>query len=580
MPIKVLSDLVVAQIAAGEVVERPASVVKELLENALDAGATHIQVSTVDGGRRMLRISDNGSGIREAEIELAFARHATSKLQRAEDLEHLHTLGFRGEALCSIAAVSQVTCITRHQDEAHGTKIVIEGGQVISKQVTGAPSGTILTIENLFYNVPARLKFLKKDATEKRQIAHVVTMMAMAYPHVRFILEQDNRESFRSAGTGNLEDVLVAAYGVEDVRQMLPVKFSAGGIHIGGYTSSEALWRTDRSRINVFINGRVVQDNNLTYAVTQAYQTIFQQGQYPVSVLSLEMPPEDVDVNVHPTKAEVRFRDPSTIFAAVQRAVRETIVGTQGLPLISSDGPRGFSNFPAARQQPITNLLDTTSDYTPPPPRIDTSAASDTDDYAHIPEGHGQPENPRTLPMLRVVGQVGARYIIAEGPAGVYLVDQHNAHARVLYAQIKQQMAHEGIRQTDDITGTVTFSTTQAALFEQGALILKTLGIEIELFGPNTFRTLAAPAMLEGIDTQTLLTALLPEFQNPDPQEAMLRSLCRLAAVRAGQVLSTEQMQALIRQLERTPDPFTSPDGSQTVLHFSSDQLMREFRAR
>lgn len=576
MSIEVLSDLVVAQIAAGEVVERPASVVKELIENALDAGATYILVATSGGGQKMLRISDNGSGIRADEVQLAFARHATSKLRTADDLNQLHTLGFRGEALCSISAVSQVTCTTRFTDETHGTKLIIEGGTIVSRQSVGAPAGTILSIENLFYNVPARLKFLKKDATERRQIAQVVTQMAMAYPAVRFVLEQDGRESFRSPGTGKLEDVIIAAYGVEDAKHMLAVESETAGVHVYGLTSSADLWRTDRSRINLFVNGRVIQDSNLSFAVTQAYQGVFQQGQFPVSALMIELAPEDVDVNVHPTKAEVRFRDPNILFSAVQRAVRNAINRTDA-PIHYPQGPRPLGGLSAPRPQ---QQLSLGVDDSPAPNVARITLQAEEDEYAQIPEGIGAPDNPRTLPVLRVVGQVGARYIIAEGPAGVYLIDQHSAHSRILYTQIKSQFTAGTLKQVETIPGTIVLNSAQAGKLEQASPLLATLGIEVEAFGPNTFRVVKAPSMLDGFDSGSILNAILPDLAAEDPQESAIRSICRLAAVKAGQVLDNTQMQALIRQLERTPDPFTSPDGTPTLLHLSSDQLVREFRGR
>jgi DNA mismatch repair protein MutL len=579
MSIQVLADLVVAQIAAGEVVERPASVVKELVENALDAGATYIQVTTSGGGQKLLRISDNGSGIRSSEVELAFARHATSKLRTADDLNHLHTLGFRGEALCSIAAVAQVTCTTRSIDEKHGTRLTIEGGTVVGRQSIGAPSGTVLSIENLFYNVPARLKFLKKDATERRQIAQTVMQMAMAYPGVRFVLEQDGREVFRSPGTGKLEDIVVAAYGVDDAKNLLPVASETGGVHVIGLTSDASLWRTDRSRINLFVNGRIIQDNNLTYAVSQAYQGVFQQGQYPVSVLMIDLAPEEVDVNVHPTKAEVRFRDPSIVFSAVQRAVRDAINQT-GVPVSYQSGPRILGGLSGPRPQPTLNFGVDDSPTANVARVMEEGPQTEQDEYAHIPEGVGIPANPRTLPVLRVVGQVGARYIIAEGPAGVYLIDQHSAHSRVLYTQVMAQLASGTLKQADTIPGAVVLNGAQSRILDQALLLLATLGIEIDSFGPNTFRVIRAPSILEGFDSDSILNTVLADLAADNPQDAVVIGLCRLAAVKAGQVLENSQMQALVRQLERTPDPFTSPDGTPTLLHLSSDQLLREFRGR
>ena len=292
----------------------------------------------------------------------------------------------------------------------------------------------------------------------------------------------------------------------------------------------------------------------------------------------IELAPEEVDVNVHPTKAEVRFRDPNKVFSAVQRAVRDAI-NQSGPPISYQSGPRALGGLSAPRPQPMLNLG---MDASPAPnvARVVPDEPRADDEYAHIPEGAGLPENPRTLPVLRVVGQVGARYIIAEGPAGVYLIDQHSAHSRILYTQFKAQFVSGALKQLDNIPGAVVLNGGQARTLEQAALLLTTLGVEIEAFGPNTFRVVKAPSILEGFDADAILNSALADLQADEPQEAVMRGFCRLAAVKAGQVLDNKQMQALVRQLERTPDPFSSPDGTPTLLHLSSDQLLREFRNR
>jgi DNA mismatch repair protein MutL len=345
MTIHVLSEIVAAQIAAGEVVERPASVVKELVENALDAGAQDIRVEIEGGGRQLIRISDDGHGIASEQVATAFQRHATSKITAIADLDTLATLGFRGEALHSIASVSRVTVTTRHRDETAGTRLRIEGGETLEQRPIGAPPGTVIAIADLFYNTPARLKFLKSETTERRHITTMVTNYAMAYPGVSFTLIHDGRETFRTYGTGELGDVLQKALGADIFRHMLPVtpqppkRPDLPPIEVHGFTSSPDQSRANRSHITLFVNGRAIKDTSLAYAVTQAYHTLMPKGRYPIAVLMIDMPPAEVDVNVHPTKAEVRFRSPDIIFSAVQRAVRSAVIGQSPAPTIRSLNP-------------------------------------------------------------------------------------------------------------------------------------------------------------------------------------------------------------------------------------------------
>lgn len=436
--IEILPDDIISQIAAGEVVERPASVVKELLENALDAGAQNIHVEVVSGGRKRIRISDDGEGIFADEVELAVTRHATSKLRNADDLQHIRTLGFRGEALSSVAAVSHLTLITRHRNEDIGTQIRIEGGKIASNKSIGTPAGTVITVENLFFNTPARLKFLKSENTEKRHISNIITNYAMAYPAVRFVLVQDGRENFRSAGRGQLADVVVKVLGLEYFKEMLEIsgeeriRETGGFIVVSGFVSQPSLHRKDRTRITLFVNGRAIQDSRLTYAVTQAYHTLIEKGRHPFAVLMLEVPPDFVDVNVHPTKAEVRFQDTNVVFSAIQRTVRQAVLGYKQAERHENYGQfseeqRGWA-IPYDRKRQMD--MDLSSEDEGSLPKFQAHQASDP---TEIPDGMGRPEKPRTLPLLRVVGQVGAAYIIAEGPAGMYLIDQHAAHTRILY---------------------------------------------------------------------------------------------------------------------------------------------------
>ena len=340
MPIKILDKETVAQIAAGEVVERPASVVKELVENALDAGATHIEVEVRGGGVGLIRVTDDGSGIESEEVALAFERHATSKINSPQDLPHITSLGFRGEALPSIAAVAGVEVLTRAEGEAAGTFLNLEGGKAISQQRQSRNKGTTVTVKNLFRRVPARLKFLKSTATEGSRIADVVSQYALAYPEVAFRLSADGKEKLRTSGTGRLLDSVIEVYGAEMAGKMLSVGEAGGAggpaspVKVAGMVGAPELGRAGRGYLSFFVNRRWVSSRSLAYAVEEAYQGLLMAGKHPVAVLTIPLPPPEVDVNIPPAKSEVKFLNESEVFRAVQRAVRQALVTEMPVPKI------------------------------------------------------------------------------------------------------------------------------------------------------------------------------------------------------------------------------------------------------
>jgi DNA mismatch repair protein MutL len=607
MAIEILSKLVIDQIAAGEVVERPTSVVKELLENALDAEARTVRVSIQEGGQKLMRISDDGLGIPASDVEMAFMRHATSKLRGIDDLQTIHTLGFRGEALASIAAVSHVQVMTRHHEEETGTRLLLEGGEITLRQTVGTPIGTVISVENLFFNTPARLKFQKKEATERRQIASLVTHYAMAYPHVRFILDQDNREVFRSSGSGQLADVVVKSLGLDSFKRMVEVYGEHEDIRVIGYTSTPDFYRSDRGRITLFVNGRYVQDSSLNYAVVQAYHTLMATGRYPISILLIDLPSQEVDVNVHPTKAEVRFRDPNRVFSAVQRAVRQSVIGLSQTPYFKSTRPNGNAgdvNSPWSFETDA-EAIEPGSGQLSMPLGMNGSGryASQTDsrrerrvaqrnaqneddelDLSGIPVGAGSILKPRTLPVLRVVGQVGAMYIVAEGPAGMYLIDQHAAHERILYEQVLEEFnQQQPMAQFTLDAQTIDLAPAEARLVEEHQEALANAGFLLEPFGMNTFLIRSIPAMLAKQDPVESIAGIIDDLELAKQpgmkaiEDQLIRYVCKRAAVKAGQILSIDEMQSLIRQLERCEAPHTCPHGRPTMLHMSGDQLAREF---
>ncbi len=569
MPIIVLPDEVAIKIAAGEVVERPASVVKELVENAIDAGAKTIKMEMRQGGRQTMRVADDGAGIPAAEVELAFARHSTSKLSRAADLDHIATLGFRGEALASIAAVARVTILTRTQGEDKGTLMRLEGGKVVRRESQGAPQGTIVTVENLFYNVPARLKFLRQAVTEAGHIADLVTHYALAYPHLRFQLIKDGRLSFQSTGSGELLDVLIQVYGLEIAQQMLQVASDQQpGVQVEGYVSPPALHRSGRGYLTFFVNRRRVQDRLLGKAVLEAYHTLLPKDRYPLVILNVGVDCDQVDVNVHPTKSEIRFLKPNDVFSAVQRTVRRALTEGTPIPMVS-----------VPRARPETTRF---RDFERGPKSPGGQLALELQRTADLPAPQALPTK---LPMLRVLGQIWQTYITAEGPDGLYLIDQHAAHERVLYERLKAERARREVSNQQLLTPlTLDLPPRQAAILSSRLEELAELGFEIEPFGGETFLVRAVPAMLVEGDIAQTVADIVDELAEGGQVEALeekaLITLVCHSAVRAGKVLALEEMRDLIRQLEETDQPRTCPHGRPTMIHLSADNLARQFGRR
>lgn len=573
MPIRVLSPDVASKIAAGEVVERPASVVKELLENSLDAGATQIAVEVQGGGVRLIRVVDNGAGIPPEEVDLAFERFATSKVSTADDLEGISSLGFRGEALPSIAAVSEVTMVTRSKDELSGILVNIKDGAILEKAKRGCPIGTTVTVRNLFRNVPARLKFLKSTSTENGHISNLVAQYSLAFPEVRFTLLIDGRTAFRSTGSGNLREVLGAVYGLDVAKVMLQIESKEGADplqpSVKGFVSPINLTRASRSYMSFFVNRRWVQNRMLSYALEEAYQGLLMVGRHPIAVINVSLSPQELDVNVHPTKNEVRFCNERDIFAAVQKAVRNTLTAQAPMPTLDTlSGP----------PQPVVGSQAE---------RLPTFAARPEEVVTRTPIAT-PPQSPepvaKSLPILRVVGQLANTYVIAEGPDGMYLIDQHAAHERVLFEKIRNERSRRAV----EVQGllqpvTVELSVRQQELLELQSEALSEYGFGIEHFGERTYLVRSVPAVLRGQNVaQSLVEVLdfLAEGEKGDRREEIAISLACHGAVRAGQALNHEEMRDLIRQLEQASQPRTCPHGRPTMIHLSSLQLEKGFGRR
>ena len=581
MTIRVLSSEVSSQIAAGEVVERPASVVKELLENALDAGAKSVTVNIAAAGRTLIQVADDGAGIPADELVLAVERHATSKLVSAADLFRITTLGFRGEALASIGSVSHMTITSHSAGSPAGARLRVEGGIIGRLEITGAPVGTVVSVEELFYNVPARLKFLKQDGTERRAIDALLTRYALAYPHVHFKLSEGNSASLQTSGDGDRRAILAALYGVDTARQMLDVLAEEEGFKLSGFISPTAMTRSNRKEITFFVNGRWVQDTPLSAALLQAYHTLLMVGRYPLATIFLEIPPEEVDVNVHPAKAEVRFRNPDKAFSFVQRATRRALLAYAPVPQMATQNLWGSASSQPRTIDPLWGLAHEESRGKSRESGVENGLPGSQ----QLITDTSQLTTPNlAVPLLRLIGQIGATYLVAEGPDGLYLIDQHAAHERVLFEKLMAQHERKNIPSQALLTpAVVELQPASAHLLTEQLPLLEHFGFTIEPFGSNAFQVRAMPSLFAKSDPAAALRAIVEDFEEDEtPLQNELEAkiagrVCKRLAVKAGQVLSPDEQRALLDNLEICASPRTCPHGRPTMIHLSVDTLERQF---
>jgi DNA mismatch repair protein MutL len=588
MTIRVLPLEVASQIAAGEVVERPASVVKELLENSLDAGAKSVVVKISGAGRTLIQVADDGSGIPAGELRLAVERHATSKLVSADDLFCIATLGFRGEALASIGSVSRMTITSRTSEYSAGARLHVEGGTISRLEEVGAPIGTVVSVEELFYNVPARLKFLKQDMTERRAIDTLVARYALAYAHVRIKLSEGNTPSLQTSGDGDRRAILAALYGVDTARQMLDMVAEEDGFKLSGFISPTMLTRSNRKEITFFVNGRWVQDTPLIAALLQAYHTLLMVGRYPLATMFLEVPPEEVDVNVHPAKAEVRFRNPDKVFSFVQRSTRRAILAFTPVPQVATQNLWGRGASEAGTIDPGWSLGHDESNVESRISGSEGDAANPLTATTDAPQ-FAVP-NPQftnailSVPLLRLIGQIGATYLVAEGPDGLYLIDQHAAHERVLFEKLMAQHDQKTISSQALLEPAVVhLHPASAKLLEDQLPVLQHFGFHVEPFGQNSYQVRAMPTLFAKSDPAAALHALVEDFEEDetplqDELEAKIAGrVCKRLAVKAGQVLTPDEQRGLLNDLETCTSPRTCPHGRPTMIHLSVDTLERQF---
>ncbi len=594
MPIRQLSPEVVRYIAAGEVVERPASVVKELVENAFDAGATSVRVAIQRGGLGAIRVTDDGGGIPADELELAVTRHATSKLATADDLVHVATLGFRGEALASIGAVSHLEILSRPPAAATGARLRMVGGEITDQGATGGPAGTTITVRNLFYNVPARAAFQKSPTTEARHIITALGALALVRPDVALSLTNNGRDALQAPGTGDLLDAIAAVYGPEVAGRLVPLPaLDERGRAVSGFTALPDEHRANRQYLAFLVNGRWVRSPFLAHAVAEAYRAMLPGGRHPVAVIRLDVPPEDVDVNVHPTKAEVRLRNERLVYGLVQRAIREALTAQDRatVPQWSDWSPDpvptagGGSASPPGPLSPMQRGGEGAA--APFGAALASAAGAVRTEATADEEPPLLPDEAAHQDRLQVLGQIAKTYIVAVGGTGLYLIDQHSAHERVLYEQLLREAADpvasgERNRQLLLAPEVVSMSPTQHAWLEEHGEVLAELGFGLEPFGGQSWLVRAVPATLAqvshtGTIAEVIDGALGREYGDGPMADRTRWSVACHGAVKAGDMLTAAEMAEIIRQLEACDLGRTCPHGRPTMIHLSQDQLAREF---
>ncbi len=649
--IRVLSDQVANQIAAGEVVDRPASVVKELLENALDAGATRIRIEVEAGGRRLIRVADDGCGMSRDDALLAFERHATSKIRTSDDLLQIATLGFRGEALPSIASISRLELTTRPADQPTGTRVEIAGGKVLAVEDAGGPSGTTLAVRDLFFNTPARRKFLRAEMTELAHVTALATHYALAHPEMHFELHSATHALLTAPPVRELSERIYQIFGRDTLDQLLPLaaerRFEHAGLpepppwrrdedyrppdpgflRVSGFVSKPALQKLNRNSIYIFVNQRLIRDRLVLHAIIEAYRNIIPPTSFPVLLLFLEMPPHEVDVNVHPAKTEVRFRQQSLVHDFVRESIRTALMKAR--PAASfvealTASPRassslvpevGESEMPGSEPSPQVEDVETFALRAPlpkpeevrlpfnglpgsppadPPGGTPPVSAMDAPPVANghscsqqiLPEGAEAAPSLASLASLKPLGQLRESFILAVNDEGLWIVDQHVAHERVLFEKILRERQVERVeRQRLLMPMLIDLLPQQMAVFATLAEELERNGCEVEPFGPHTIAIKAAPAGLAGTELERMIFEVLEQPGSASQSENLETARTRIAAsiachaaIKVNMPLDAARMEWLLAELARTEHPMSCPHGRPIALRYSWKDIQRAFQ--
>lgn len=630
--IAVLSQNTIDKIAAGEVVERPASVVKELVENAIDAGATAITVEIKEGGISFIRVTDNGGGIPKEQVPLAFLRHATSKITQAEDLLQITSLGFRGEALSSISAVSQMEVITKAPEDFMGVRYVIEGGQEKVLEDVGAPNGTTMLVRNLFFNTPARKKFLKTAMTEAGYVSSYMEQLALSHHNISFKYMVNGQLRLHTSGNANLKDVIYGIYGRDITRELLPVQYEVSGLSVSGFIGKPSIARGNRNFENYYINGRYVKSKLLMKAIEEAYKPYMMQHKYPFVCLQYDIHGEDVDVNVHPTKMEVRFQNQSAIYNATYDLITDALAGKEIIPEVSLTPkpavgekqaqikeekipvPEPFEKNRIAEEKPVyapvglrpasaepkteskAEPINVNEPIKPREPEI--QAKPEEQKKEAFPKEKRAVEKAEQLELFdnrllskearihhRIIGQLFDTYWLVEYDNKFYIIDQHAAHEKVLYERFLKEFAKKEIlSQMISPPSLISLNLQESNLLKANLEIFREFGFEISEFGGKEYSIHAVPANIYGVSVQELFIQILDSLEQehvsktPDILAERIATAACKAAVKGNNRLSVKEADALIDELLNLENPYNCPHGRPTIISMTKYELEKKFK--
>ena len=592
--IRKLDDTLISKIAAGEVIERPASVVKELVENSIDAGATQVTVDVERAGKKLVSVTDNGCGMTYDDAIISIERHTTSKLADVDDLFSIHTLGFRGEALASIASVSRVEMIT-NAGGSEATRIEIEGGNIVDMSSCGAPGGTMVRVSDLFFNTPARKKYMKSDAVELEHIVDIVTRYALINPAIHFRLLSDGRSVLSTPGTDDMLSNIRNIYGKETEKNVVSLEYSSDGIEISGFVSKPSLTRGGKDQQSVFVNGRYIKSRIVTDAVYNAYKTLLLKHRHPFFVISVKVDPKMIDVNIHPAKREIKVRNDiesilsDAVFSAVNKALKENVLIPEAVISVGDAVkavPKAKNLYSAApdMQATLRPSLSSISSGCDIEAVRDVSEASGN--IAALDEGHAEDKAESRLPEMNIIGQVNRTYIIAQTSDGMMIIDQHAAHERVLYEKF-MKMHSSGDIKTQDLINVqiIELPPKESLILSSNIEEFSKYGFNIEAFGKDTYTVRTIPVMLGTVRSKDLIKDIIEDFINfsrsdrlSDICEKIIITMSCRSAIKGGEELTMPVLKKLIDELSKTDNPFTCPHGRPTMISMSVSELEKKFK--